>query len=111
MSKEDGHKLAESYDIFLNTTSIDNHPVSVIEAMALGLPIVSTDAGGLTYLLKDNEDSLLTHHYNFEKLCSNIDFLIKNPNEAKRLAANARKKVEHFDWKYIENSYHQLMAN
>jgi len=47
LPKAQWHQLSEKFDIFINTTNIDNMPVSIIEAMALGLPIVSTNAGGL----------------------------------------------------------------
>ncbi len=46
-------------DIFLNTTNFDNTPVSVLEAMACGLSVVSTNVGGIPYLLEHEVDSLL----------------------------------------------------
>lgn len=110
LSKNEWHELAKNHDIFLNTTSVDNHPVSVIEAMALGLPIVSTNAGGLAYLLKSGEDSLMTDSNDLEGLCKHIETILCNPGLGKELAAHARAKVEKFDWKYIEPEYRKLMA-
>ena len=49
LSKNEWISLSRDYDIFINTTDYDNHPVSVIEAMALGLPIVTTNAGILSH--------------------------------------------------------------
>ena len=46
-------------DVFLNTTNYDNTPVSVLEAMACGLPLVSTNVGGIPYLLEDGKTALL----------------------------------------------------
>jgi len=45
LPKKDWHKMSEDYDIFINTTTIDNTPVSVMEAMAMGLPVISTNVG------------------------------------------------------------------
>ncbi len=59
LKKEDWIKLSSNYDIFINTTNYDNMPTSVIEIMALGLPIVSTNVGGLKYLHEDGVDALL----------------------------------------------------
>jgi len=59
LKKEDWHKLSNNYDIFINTTNVDNMPVSIIEAMALGFPIVSTNVGGLPYLIDNKIDGLL----------------------------------------------------
>ena len=59
LSKDEWHKMSEGYDIFINTTTIDNTPISVMEAMAMGLPVVSTDVGGIPYLLEDKIDAYL----------------------------------------------------
>ena len=53
LTKEEWWELASKHDIFINTTHFDNTPVSVMEAMALGLPVVSTNVGGIPYLLTD----------------------------------------------------------
>lgn len=47
------------HDIFLNTNRIDNAPVSVVEAGAFGLPVVTTNVGGLRHLVRDGESALL----------------------------------------------------
>ena len=51
LSKSAWRNLAQDCSIFLNTSSIDNAPVSVSEAMALGLVVVSANVGGMTDLL------------------------------------------------------------
>jgi len=56
LSKKAWTELSSEYDIFINTTDFDNMPVTIIEAMALGLTVVSTNAGGLPYLLNDVHD-------------------------------------------------------
>src|SRR5690554_6671488 len=61
LEKEEWIKKSTDYDIFVNTTNFDNTPVSVIEAMALGLYVVSTNAGGLPYLLENKKDALLSN--------------------------------------------------
>src|SRR5258708_22366907 len=51
--------VLKSADIFLNTSSIDNTPVSVLEAMAAGLCVVSTNVGGIPYLLESGREAFL----------------------------------------------------
>jgi glycosyltransferase involved in cell wall biosynthesis len=59
LSKADWLALSADYDIFLNTTSADNTPVSVMEAMALGMPVVTTKVGGIPWLFADGIEGIM----------------------------------------------------
>ena len=109
LSKEDWIALAKEYNIFLNTTNFDNMPVSVIEAMALGLPIVTTNVGGLPYLITNEKDGLLVPPNNVDAFVVAIKQLINNPETSKALALNARLKVEKFDWNVIKYQWIKLL--
>lgn len=88
-------------DVFLNTTSIDNTPVSVLEAMACGLCVVSTKVGGIPYLLTHRRDSLLIEPDNAQQMASEILRLLITPELANTISRNARAKVENYDWSLI----------
>jgi len=102
LSKEDWIALAKEYNIFINTTNFDNMPVSVIEAMALGLPIITTNVGGLPYLITHEEDGLLVPPNSVDAFVAEIKKLINNSEVSRNLAFNARQKVEKFDWNIIK---------
>lgn len=85
-------KLTNEYDIFINTTNIDNTPVSVIEAMALSLPVVSTNVGGIPFLIEDGKDALLSAPEDETSMYEHICQLIQNPEMARSIAINARKR-------------------
>lgn len=102
LSKEEWIKLSSEYDIFINTTDFDNHPVSVIEAMAAGLPVISTDVGGLPYLINNNTDGVLVPPGDPDKFVIEIDRLIKDAHFTEMISVNARKKVEEFDWEIVK---------
>jgi len=109
LDKEEWWRLSEEYDIFINTTDYDNTPVSVMEAMALGLPVVSTNAGGLPYLLENRQDALLVDVGDVAAMVQKISYLIDHPNEVERLTRNARAKVERFDWNAIKRNWIELL--
>ncbi|MBK6537808.1 MAG: glycosyltransferase family 4 protein [Ignavibacteria bacterium] len=109
LSKDEWIKCSEDYDIFINTTDYDNHPVSVIEAMALGLPVVSTDVGGIPYLIEDNTDGLLVPPDNAGKFTEQIDRLIADKNLVLSLTQNARSKVNDFDWEILKHKWFNLL--
>lgn len=88
-------------DILLNTTNIDNTPVSVIEAMACGLCIVSTNVGGIPYLLENEVDALLVPPNDPMAMSKAVERILVEPGLAGRLSANARKKAEKFSWSVV----------
>ncbi|MEX2299891.1 MAG: glycosyltransferase family 4 protein [Bryobacterales bacterium] len=93
--------LLDRGDIFLNTSRVDNTPVSVLEAMAGGLCIVSTDAGGMSYLLRHEHDGLLTPCGRPAEMASAVRRLLRQPALAGELSRNARRNAESYDWSTI----------
>lgn len=109
LSKSEWHKLSEEYDIFINTTNVDNTPVSVIEAMALGLPVISTNVGGVPFLLEDEKDALLVEKGDAQAMYKAIKSLIENPSLSFAIAQNARTKAETFDWEVVKEKWKELL--
>lgn len=109
LSKPEWIELSKSYNIFINTTNFDNLPVSILEAMALGFPIVSTNVGGLPYLIEDGKDGLLVNAQDAEQMANKIIGLIDNHELVKKLSTNAREKALKYDWKTIGNQWKTLL--
>lgn len=109
LSKSEWIMLSKDCNIFINTTNFDNTPVSVIEAMALGLPVVSTNVGGMPYLIEDGITGLLVPPNNSEAMIKAIEKLISNPALAATISLNARKQVEAFDWDIVKHQWLKLL--
>lgn len=111
LPKEQWHQLSEDFDIFINTTNIDNMPVSVMEAMALGLPIVSTNVGGLPYLIENNVNGLLTPVNDEKKMVEALVTLLQDPEMSAVLCKNAREKAERFDERAVKIKWNKLLED
>jgi glycosyltransferase involved in cell wall biosynthesis len=109
VAKRDVPTWLDGGDVFLNTADVDNTPVSVIEAMAAGLCIVSTNVGGLPYLLKDEHDALLVPPRNSEAMARAVERVLHEPGLAGRLSRNARARAEQFDWASILPQWETLL--
>ncbi|MGD9901851.1 MAG: glycosyltransferase family 4 protein [Vicinamibacterales bacterium] len=96
--------------IFINTTNVDNTPVSVIEAMACGLAVVSTDVGGLPYLLDDGVDALLVPPDDPAAMAAAIQRLLHDPALAARLTDSAVRKAGTFDWSLVVPQWLELLS-
>ena len=111
LSKKEWVLLSEQYDIFLNTTHFDNMPVSVIEAMSLGLAVVSTRVGGIPFLIEDRKEGLLVGDNETQAMCNAIQFLLKNPSEFSKITKKAREKVLFFEWERVKQKWFIIFNN
>ena len=109
LAKEDWWQLASEHDIFINTTHFDNTPISVMEAMALGLPVVSTNVGGIPYLLTDKENALLVSDNDVSKMTDAICSLLEDQQKASDLTLNARHFIEQMDWNVVKEEWKRVL--
>lgn len=85
----------EEASLFVLPSNYEGLPNALIEAMALGLPVIATDCpcGGPASLIQDEENGLLVEVGNVEAMANAIRKVIKNPSLAKKLGDNASKIV------------------
>lgn len=98
LKREEWITLSKDYDIFINTTNFDNTPISIMEAMALGIPVISTKVGGIAYLIEDDEEGVLVPPNDVQAFAVAIEDLLTNPDKIIRLTKSARVKIEMMDW-------------
>jgi len=91
-------KFYDEADIYLNSSVVDNMPLSFIEAFSCGLPVVSTDAGGITYICEHDETALLVKTNDYEALAREAIRLLENEELAKKIIAKARRNCVKYSW-------------
>ncbi len=95
----DNAELAGYYEranLFINTSTTDNMPVSILEAFASGLPVVSTEVGGIPYLVRHGETGLLAADNDHRSLGDSLLRLIREPELARTLTEQARREVQRY---------------
>jgi len=100
-------ELYRSASVHLNSSLIDNMPISLLEAMASGVSIASTSAGGIPYLVEHEKTGLLVPVGDHQALAAAAQRLIDDPQLAARLANAARHTVQAFSWPSVRT---QLFA-
>jgi glycosyltransferase involved in cell wall biosynthesis len=102
------HELCERADIYLNSSNIDNMPGSIIEAYAAGLPVVTTDAGGISYILTHEETGLMVKRGDHEALAASAIRLLEDEELAERLATNALAACRQYSWAAVRDEWLKL---
>jgi glycosyltransferase involved in cell wall biosynthesis len=101
----------EAADIYINTNRIDNTPIAVLEACAMGLPVVSTNVGGIPDLLTHGHTALLVQDDNAQAMAQAVKHLIDNPDLAQSLSRNGRQLAQRFSWELVRPQWEQMFSD
>jgi glycosyltransferase involved in cell wall biosynthesis len=95
-------KLYQAADVFAFSTFYEHHPFAVLEALSTGLPVVTTNVGGIPETIEDGKNGFLCQPFNPRQLSDRILYFLEHPAEASEMAFLARKTIEErFDWRLI----------
>jgi glycosyltransferase involved in cell wall biosynthesis len=89
-------ELYASHDIYINASRVDNLPGAILEAFACGLPVISTRAGGIPYLVRDGVSGLLVEPGDVEGLARAAIRVVRDPALGRRLAAAGRQEISRY---------------
>ena len=108
LAPEQMHELHQRADIFVNASNVDNMPVSILEAFASGLAVVTTDAGGIPYIVTNERNGLMVSVGDWVRLARKVLVLLENHELARRLTSAAREDSEKYQWSAVRAEW--LMA-
>lgn len=101
-------------DIYLNSSLVDNMPVSLIESFACGLPVVSYASGGIPFMIENRKNGILVPKGDFKALAESAIELLKNNCLAQEIIRNALKEAKKYDQKIVaqrwEKMYSQMLS-
>lgn len=100
--------IHESADIFLNSSLIDNQPLSILEASASGLPIVSTGVGDIANMIEDGVSGLIVPEKNPAAMAAAAERLLEQPEYARVMASRAYKRLDRYSWSRVRSQWSAL---
>ena len=98
-------RFYDDHDIYLQTPDIDNMPTSVLEAFACGLPVVSTEAGGVPAILTHRVHGLLAPVDDHESIGRQVLDLLSNQADARQYALAARESIQGCTWSAVRDQW------
>lgn len=102
--------LYDAADVFLNSSVVDNQPVSILEAFAAGLPVVTTPVGDIPNMVRDGETGLVVPVDVPSAMAEAVAVLLGDPGRARALARAARQEVEQYAWPRVREEWAAVYA-
>ena len=98
-------RLFDDHDIFVNSSLVDNQPVSILEAFSAGTPVVSTAAGGIPAMVRDGDTGLLLPERDPESMADAVSSLLENPALARHIARRALEAAAEHVWLRVRDRW------
>lgn len=111
MKHSDLLSLLAHSTLLVVTSHREGMPTVVIEALALGKPVVTTSAGGLSEIVRDGENGYLAPIGSAGAVAQSILRILGDPKLRERLSTGAEKSAVAYEWSYIANSYYELFKS
>jgi len=102
---EEVARLYQEADIMLNPTTVDNMPNSVLEAMASRVAIITTNVGGIPYIVADYKTALLVAVNDVDAMAAKIMELLNDKKLHEKLVSNGMLEVQQYSWEHIKKQW------
>ncbi|MDQ3635455.1 MAG: glycosyltransferase family 4 protein [Acidobacteriota bacterium] len=108
ISPEEMPAIYEKADIYLNSSVVDNMPLSIIEAFSCGLPVVSSNAGGIPYIVENGETGLLSKNNDCLELAENSLKLLQDEELSQKIIDKSRLECVKYSWDKVQLEWQEL---
>ena len=102
----------DSADVYLNGSEIDNQPLSILEAFACGLPIVTTDPGGIPDMVTDGKSGMVVSRSDYKEMAERALRLLNDGSLAMQMIEEGRRECLKYSWTAVRGAwvttYHEL---
>lgn len=98
-------RLCDESDIYLNASEVDNQPVSILEAFAAGLPVISTGAGDIPSMMQNGRAGRLVPFDDPDAMAQSVLAMLHDPDRTLAAARRARNSVGRFTWPAVRDAW------
>lgn len=101
-------RLFNDADVMLNTSVIDNMPLTILEAFSAGLPVVTTNAGGIPYMIRHRENGMLIGMGDVERLAEAVAEVVEDDELRAKIIKGGRNDLGSYTWPVVGHAWMEL---
>jgi glycosyltransferase involved in cell wall biosynthesis len=103
--------LYRSASVVINPSRIDNMPNSILEAMASGIPVVSTNVGGVPFILREGITGIMIDAGNHVAMAEAVQRILADRQLAARISDAALCEVQQYSWPRVRHQWEAIYAS
>lgn len=111
VSNNEIYSYLDKADIFISSPVIDNQPMSVLEAFNAGLLVISSNVGGIPYMVENGKTGLLFESNNFVELSEKMLWAVENQKCVLTIIKEARESLSYYSWEKIRQNLIEIYNN
>ncbi len=104
-------ELYQSADVMVNPSLADNMPNSVLESLASGVAVVSTDVGGVPYLVQHEKTALLVPPGDVDAMAKAVIRVLEDPELATRLVTSGLAEIQQYTWPNVREELQSVYTD
>ncbi len=98
-------RLYDDADIFVNTSVVDNQPVSILEAFASGTPVISTPAGDIASMVRHERTGVIVPPLDADAVAARVMWMLEHPERAREFARQAHASIAPYLWPSVRDAW------
>lgn len=102
------YEYISKFDLMVMTSRYEGVPLVILEAMAIGVPVASSDVGGINEIINDGRTGILINSFCEDNFVKKISELINNSEKIKEISFNASKEIQNFSVENMVKNYEDL---
>ena len=107
-SRNDVADILPAFDVFLITSRTEGLPRALLESLAAGVPVVSTNVGGIHELINDGRNGYLSDEGDIDSLAADVNRILDFPGRTKEMMAHVDEDIEPFSAKRMVSDLYSL---
>lgn len=102
------NRLLQKSDVFVHPSIFESFGISILEAMNYGLPIITTDVGGITDLVSDGENGITVNPRNVDDISEAIEWMLAHPVERSEMGIKSAEHAHKFHASNVEKCFEKM---
>jgi glycosyltransferase involved in cell wall biosynthesis len=110
VSREDIHAVYAAHDVFVFPSLVEGMPLTLLEAMATGMPVVTTNTCGMADIVEDGFNGLLVRPADAEKLAAGIEQLCRSLELREQLGLEGQRTARRYTWERVTRKLEEILV-